>query len=232
VASIPADGASALTNAAAMAGNIALIDRGAVTFATKIKNAQNAGAVAVIIAQNAANADAMPILMGGDAAVTGITIPGVMISKSDGDALKALIASPTGLTVKYGTDESTTLGKADVNTTTLFSAAVSTPGLYPMRLINFEGGGGASVEWYSIDDTGVRHLINDPNDPFALQSYSAVSSGTSISLSMVNGSVVIQFSGILQSSPTLSGFTDVPGATSPYTVPAGSPGRMFFRARP
>jgi Protein of unknown function (DUF642)/HYR domain len=38
--------------------------------------------------------------------------------------------------------------------------------------------------------------------------------------------------GILQSAPTVTGpYTDVPGATSPYTVPTSDPNR-FFRTRP
>jgi len=52
----PADGAgpttfdacSAITNAAAVAGNIALVDRGTCGFIVKVKNAQNAGAIAVV----------------------------------------------------------------------------------------------------------------------------------------------------------------------------------------
>ncbi len=47
------DGCSALTNGAAIAGNIAIMDRGTCDFAVKVKNAQDAGAVGVIIANNA-----------------------------------------------------------------------------------------------------------------------------------------------------------------------------------
>ncbi len=46
------DGCTAITNAAAVAGRIALIDRGTCTFVVKAKNAQDAGAVAVVIANN------------------------------------------------------------------------------------------------------------------------------------------------------------------------------------
>ena len=41
-------------------------------------------AIGVIIAQNEANANALPFSMGGDATITGITISGVMVSKADG----------------------------------------------------------------------------------------------------------------------------------------------------
>lgn len=63
---------------------------------------------------------------------------------------------------------------------------------------------------------------------------SVVSSGATeptISISKVGGSHVITYTGVLQSSTTLGSFTDVPGASSPYTVPGGSPARLFYRAR-
>jgi hypothetical protein len=63
---------------------------------------------------------------------------------------------------------------------------------------------------------------------------SVVSSGAitpTISISKVGGQHVITYTGVLQSSGNLSSFTDVVGASSPYTVPGGSPGKMFYRAR-
>ena len=82
------DGCSPLTNAAAVAGNIALIDRGTCGFIVKVKNAQNAGAVGVIIANSAAG------VFGGMAGVDPtITIPSVMVTFPDGNAFKANIAT-------------------------------------------------------------------------------------------------------------------------------------------
>jgi hypothetical protein len=55
---------------------------------------------------------------------------------------------------------------------TEFDIAVAQSGLYPVRLIWFEGNGGASVEFYSVDPyTHERVLINDPNVPGAIQAY-------------------------------------------------------------
>jgi uncharacterized repeat protein (TIGR01451 family) len=79
------DGCSALTNAAAVAGNIALIDRGTCGFTVKTKNAQNAGAVGVIIVNNAPGSTP-PGLGGADAT---ITIPAVSVTLVDGNTLKA-----------------------------------------------------------------------------------------------------------------------------------------------
>ncbi|WP_052572741.1 pre-peptidase C-terminal domain-containing protein [Haloferula sp. BvORR071] len=60
----------------------------------------------------------------------------------------------------------------------------------------------------------------------------ANSAPSSISIDKVSGQLKVTYTGVLQSSTDImSGFTDVPGATSPYTVPAGSPARMFYRAR-
>jgi uncharacterized repeat protein (TIGR01451 family) len=83
------DGCTALTNAAAVAGNIALIDRGTCAFTVKVKNAQNAGAVGVIIADNAPGSP--PAGLGGTDAT--ITIPSVRVTLADANTLKANIAT-------------------------------------------------------------------------------------------------------------------------------------------
>ncbi|HMN45210.1 MAG TPA: S8 family serine peptidase [Povalibacter sp.] len=87
----PRQGCLPLTNAAALAGNIALFVRGAPTgfpgtcgFLAKYTQAQQAGARAIIVYNNAAGD---PIVMGGLDAT--ITIPGVMITQADGAALAA-----------------------------------------------------------------------------------------------------------------------------------------------
>lgn len=77
-----------LLNAAELRGNIALIDRGICFFVDKIQRAQDAGARAVIMVNND---DQPPIVMGGTN--ENITIPGVMISRADGDILKRNLAN-------------------------------------------------------------------------------------------------------------------------------------------
>ncbi len=69
-----------------VAGKIAVIDRGTCTFVVKVKNAQNAGAIGVILVNNAAGA-----LAPGGADPT-ITIPSVGITQADGTLLKNAIA--------------------------------------------------------------------------------------------------------------------------------------------
>jgi uncharacterized repeat protein (TIGR01451 family) len=81
------DGCTALTNAAAVAGNIAIVDRGTCGFQIKANNAQAAGAIGVIIANNAVG-DPSLIVMGATGAVP-VTIPSIFISKADRDTIVA-----------------------------------------------------------------------------------------------------------------------------------------------
>lgn len=65
-------------------GAIALVDRGLCNFTVKVKNAQAAGAMGVIVANNAAGA---PFVMGGDD--RGFRISSVMVSQADGATIRA-----------------------------------------------------------------------------------------------------------------------------------------------
>ena len=98
------DACSPITNAAAVAGKIALVNRGTCAFTVKVKNAQNAGAVAVIVADNAAGAP--PAGLGGADAT--ITIPSVRISLADGNTIKAQLGA--GVTATLGVDLSVRAG--------------------------------------------------------------------------------------------------------------------------
>src|SRR5579871_3593560 len=92
------DGCTAITNAAAIAGKIALVDRGTCGFTVKALNAQAAGAIAVVIVDNVAGSP--PAGLGG--ADPTITIPAVRISLSDGNLIKAQLAN--GVNVTLGND--------------------------------------------------------------------------------------------------------------------------------
>ncbi len=72
-------------------GRIALIDRGTCTFNIKVKNAQDAGALAVVVADNAPGSP--PAGLGGADAT--VTIPSVRITQANGNAIKAQLATTT-----------------------------------------------------------------------------------------------------------------------------------------
>ncbi len=99
------DGCSAI--AQDLTGQIALIDRGNCAFVTKVLNAQNAGAVGVIVVNNLADP---PFAMGGDD--PSITIPSVMISLADGNTIKGQLG--TGVTANIRPDN-TRLSGTDSN---------------------------------------------------------------------------------------------------------------------
>lgn len=80
----PIDGCSAISED--LTGSLALIKRGTCTFGQKIQDAQNRGALGVIIYNNAAGAD--PIPMGTDG-INFPTIPATMVSLENGTYLAA-----------------------------------------------------------------------------------------------------------------------------------------------
>jgi hypothetical protein len=89
---VSTDACEAITNN--ISGQIALVDRGTCTFVVKVKNAQNAGAIAVLVADNAP--DNPPTGLGG--ADPTITISSVRVLQATGDAIKAA-TSPVTVTI-------------------------------------------------------------------------------------------------------------------------------------
>jgi len=88
-----------IQNAVSLVGKIALVDRGGSScpFTLKVKNAQNAGAIGVIVVSNVAGA---PTVMSGND--TTITIPAVMVSQADGNTIKAGLPAVTGTLAATG----------------------------------------------------------------------------------------------------------------------------------
>ena len=70
---------------------IALLDRGGCEFGLKVLNAENAGAVGAIVANNQGDGF---FNMGPGAVGNQVTIPSIMIGQSDGDLLKAELPTP------------------------------------------------------------------------------------------------------------------------------------------
>ena len=85
-------GCNALVNAAACAGKIVVIYRGACEFGVKALNAQNAGAIGVVIINNVAGA---PIILGAGANGANVTIPTLMVSQETGALLRGAIDAGT-----------------------------------------------------------------------------------------------------------------------------------------
>jgi hypothetical protein len=91
------DACSAITNGADVAGKIAIVDRGTCGFVVKAKNAQDAGAIGVIIANNAANSGAAPPGMAGTDPT--VVIPAVSVTYADGNRIKAELGNGVSATL-------------------------------------------------------------------------------------------------------------------------------------
>jgi hypothetical protein len=115
------------------------------------------------------------------------------------------------------------------------SFVVPQAGLYPVRLIYYNGGGGANLEFFSYDENGAKIPINDRNNAAAIKAYvalaenpapnitSATVSGGSITIIWVNG-------GTLYSAPTVNGpWTTTGDSDGSFTEPAL--GDRFYRVQ-
>ena len=86
----PYEACGALINGAALNGNIAILNRGTCEFGTKVLNAQNAGAIAVIVVNNVAD-ELFEMGPGADGDL--VTIPSMMVTMADGQAIISQIKS-------------------------------------------------------------------------------------------------------------------------------------------
>ena len=137
-------------NRAAVMGKVPIISRGGCTFAIKVKNAQDAGAVGALLANNIAGA----LVPGG--ADPSITIPSGGITMADGDTLKAAVAGakPLGSRSTPGVATATW----DIDPTRIAGAdSQGRPLLYtPNPLV-----GGSSVSHWDV--TASPNLLMEPS---------------------------------------------------------------------
>lgn len=98
------DSCEALTNEAAINGNIAVIRRGGCQFGFKVLAAENAGAIAAIVVNNVPGS---PISMGPGVDGDNVNIPSIMISQSLGESLISALENGEAITVDL-------LGPADL----------------------------------------------------------------------------------------------------------------------
>jgi hypothetical protein len=191
---------------------------------------QQKGAVAAIVINNPTYG--YPYRMSGTPEGT-VTIPALNVNGFGGQ--KDFWVTNANLVASIGASQKLQLGAADYGKGMGwidFGFVAPQAGVYPMHLIYGNGGGGAGLEWSTLSDAGVRTLVNG-TDASAVKSFRAVTVAPrpTMSISTVGGVTKITYTGTLQSSATANGtYSDVSGATSPYTVNTGT-GNMFFRAR-
>ncbi len=95
------DACDLITNAAAIAGKIAVITRGTCEFGFKVLAAQNAGAIAVIVVNNQGTA---PVRMGPGAVGDAVTIPSIMVNQTTGNLLIAALQAGNTINVLLNDD--------------------------------------------------------------------------------------------------------------------------------
>lgn len=134
-------------NSAAVNGHFALIDRGVCAFTTKVLNAQNAGAIGVLIADNVAGSP--PSGLGGSDPT--IVIPAVRISQDDGvkfrDFLRYRSRTHSGMFVTVGLNLLLRNGVDALGRLLLYT---------PTPFV-----GGSSVSHW--DTSAFRNLLMEPN---------------------------------------------------------------------
>ena len=118
------DACQPLTNAAAVAGRIALVDRGVCAFVVKAANAQAAGAIAVLVADNVAGGP--PAGLGGTDPT--VAIPSVRITLADGNAIKARLAQGAVVNITLALDVSQLAGADAAHRPQLFATNPVQPG--------------------------------------------------------------------------------------------------------
>lgn len=143
VGASPADGCTAIGGS--VSGKIAFIDRGNCNFTVKVKNAQNAGALAVIIGNVASsiNPDIAPGMGGTDAT---ITIPSVSLNLTDANSFRAQLGNSINASILL--DLTALAGADSANRLLMFSPN-------PFQ-------GGSSVSHY--DSSAFPDQLMEPNN--------------------------------------------------------------------
>jgi hypothetical protein len=131
------------------------------------------------------------------------------------------------------------MSQVDASTANLtFRCSVTDAGVYPVRVIWQEGGGGANLELCTIKADGTRVLLND----FSKGGYRCYRSGVapdkptqfSLAVSLTGSTVRITWSqaGVtLQESADLKTWTNLPNATSPYLPTTSGNKAKFYRLK-
>ena len=172
------DGCNAITSN--VSGKIALIDRGNCNFTVKVKNAQNAGAIAAIIVDNVAQG-----VVGMSGTDTTIAIPSVRITLADGTLIRANLSA----TASLGLDPALYAGADSAGRLLMFA-----PNPYQ---------GGSSVSHW--DTSASPNLLMEPNISGDLNSSVDATLAAFQDIGWFLGSTTIPTTYVLPSSARVSG---------------------------
>lgn len=123
----PLDACSSITNAGSVSGNIAFIDRGTCNFIDKVKNAQNAGAIGVIVGNvSTSNNPSVAPGMGAVGSPVLITIPTESLNFSDAQALRGQLGGAVNGSIHV--DHSVLLGTDSAGHALMYAPATASQG--------------------------------------------------------------------------------------------------------
>ena len=170
-------------------GKVALIDRGTCAFILKVKNAQDAGAIGVIIVNN--NAGGLVNMGGADPT---ITIPSIFVSQSDGSILKNMIAQGT----TNGNTLAHTYSYLWSNGATTASIPVTQSGTFTVQTTDENGCSGTSEP--------VTVTVNPIPNAVATPSSQNSCNGSAITTIVLSGNVTgINYDWIRDNTATVTG---------------------------
>jgi len=190
------------------------------------------------LAELSVNDDAIPGIPGLNGGLDNIAGQALAFLEIPAAGLYTMVVnSDDGFQVSVGTTnnpKAQILGQFDGgrgSSDTRFYFEAPKAGVYLFRLLWMEGGGGANVEWFTVNADGTRALVNGTQAgalrSFRRRTVSEPGGGTTTPLVFTgivrnaNGSLTLTWTGggTLQSSPSINGpWTDVTGATSPLTL--------------
>jgi hypothetical protein len=233
----PDDACFVRTNSA-LAGKIALLDRGGTncTSADIAYQAQLAGAVAVV--ETTPGDTGFPFRLGDND--PRVTIPVLVIGDSfGGGLLKSYLTNKGTVTAAIQGDPAPRISEWDGpkqfgNADAIGGFAIASPGLYPLHLLAGHSTGAADLEWFSILADGTRILVNDSSNPNALLAFRAVKASQRPFLNqpkLSGGSITLSWTGngTLQEATSVNGsWQTSANQANPQTFPATG-AHKFYR---
>jgi hypothetical protein len=97
----------------------------------------------------------------------------------------------------------------------IFRFRIDQAGYYPFRLIWENGGGGANLEWFTVNNDGTKVPVNDPAVPGAIKAYRAGPAGTAY-VSKINPT--INQTGVPADTEVLVELTDGTDQVDPLSI--------------